>query len=140
MIILSCDHAGYDYTQQLAKFLDKQKLEYKYMGPKQFDKEDDYPDYIIPASKEVLKSKENIGIFMCGSGIGANIVANRFKGIRAVCAQDYVTAYLARKDEDANVLTMGARLISFRSAVKIVKVFLSSEFEGGRHIRRINKY
>ena len=75
MIILSCDHAGYDYTQQLAKFLDKQNIEYKYMGPKQFNKEDDYPDYIIPASKEVLKSKENIGIFMCGSGIGANIVA-----------------------------------------------------------------
>ena len=110
------------------------------MGPSTLDPEDDYPDYIIPASSEVLKDKDNIGIFMCGSGIGANIVANRHKGIRAVLANDYTLAYLARKDEDANVLTIGARLISFRTAIKIIKVFLTSEFEGGRHIRRINKY
>ncbi len=140
MLILSCDHAGYDYTQKLMKYFDSKNIEYKYMGPSTLDPEDDYPDYIIPASSEVLKDKDNIGIFMCGSGIGANIVANRHKGIRAVLANDYTLAYLARKDEDANVLTIGARLISFRTAIKIIKVFLTSEFEGGRHIRRINKY
>lgn len=140
MLIISCDHAGFDYSQKLMKFLDSKKIEYKYMGPNEFNKEDDYPDFIIPATDEVLKDKDNIGIFFCGSGIGANIVANRKKGIRAVCAQDYTTAYLARKDEDANVLTIGARLVSFRTALKIIKVFLTSEFEGGRHIRRINKY
>ena len=140
MIILSCDHAGFDATQKLMKFFDKHKLEYKYMGPSEFNADDDYPDFIAPASKEVLKSKTNVGIFMCGSGIGANIVANRHKGIRAVCALDYVSAFLARKDEDANVLTLGARLTSFRSMIKIIKVFLCSEFEGGRHERRIAKY
>ena len=140
MIILSCDHAGFDYMQKLMKFLDKEKIEYKYMGPAEFNKEDDYPDFIAPASQEVLKNEDNCGIFMCGSGIGANIVANRHKGIRAVCASDTVSAFLARKDEDANVLTIGSRLVSFRSAIKIIKVFLSSEFEGGRHIRRISKY
>ena len=140
MLILSCDHAGFDYMQKLMQYFDKLKIEYKYMGPTEFNKEDDYPDFIAPASEEVLKNEDNIGIFMCGSGIGANMVANRYKGIRAVCAQDYTTAYLARKDEDANVLTIGTRLVGFRSAVKIIKVFLTSEFEGGRHARRIAKY
>ena len=77
---------------------------------------------------------------MCGSGIGANMVANRFKGIRAVRATDTVEAFLARKDEDSNVLTIGSRLTSYRNALKIIKVFLTSEFEGGRHARRIAKY
>lgn len=140
MLILSCDHAGFDYMQKLMQYFDKLKIEYKYMGPTEFNKEDDYPDFIAPASEEVLKNEDNIGIFMCGSGIGANMVANRYKGIRAVCGQDYTTAYLARKDEDANVLTIGTRLVGFRSAVKIIKVFLTSEFEGGRHARRIAKY
>lgn len=140
MLILSCDHGGFDHIQKLMKYLDNKKIEYKYMGPATLDPEDDYPDFIIPATKEVLKDEDNIGIFMCGSGVGANIVANRYKGIRAVLANDYTLAYLARKDEDANVLTIGARLVSFRSALKIIKVFLTSEFEGGRHIRRINKY
>ncbi len=140
MIIISCDHAGYDYAQKLMAYFDKTQIEYNYMGPAVYNKDDDYPDFIQPASEEVLKDKNNWGIFICGSGIGANIVANRNKGIRAVCAYDYAVAYLARKDEDANVLTLGSRLTSFRSALKIVKVFLTSEFEGGRHSRRIAKY
>ena len=140
MIILSCDHAGFDHVQKLMKFFDKNHIEYKYMGPKEYNQEDDYPDFIAPASQEVLKHDDNCGIFVCGSGIGANIVANRYKGIRAVCALDYISAYRARKDDDANVLTTGARLVSFRSMLKIIKVFLTSEFEGGRHARRIAKY
>lgn len=140
MIILSCDHAGYDYVQKLMKVFDKEKIEYKYMGPKSLDPEDDYPDFIAPAAKEVAKNEDNCGIFMCGSGVGASIVANRQKGVRAVLANDYAVAYLARKDEDANVVAIGARLMSFRAAMKIIKVFMSSEFEGGRHARRIAKY
>lgn len=140
MIILSCDHAGFDYAQKLIKYFSSKKIEFKYMGPTEYQPDDDYPDFIAPATKEVLKSKDNFGIFFCGSGIGANMVANRQKGIRAVCAQDYTIAYLARKDEDANVLTIGTRLVSYRSALKIIKVFLTSEFEGGRHSRRIAKY
>lgn len=140
MIILSCDHAGFDCMQKIMQYFSKNNIEYKYMGPTEFNKEDDYPDFIIPASKEVLLDKDNIGIFLCGSGIGANMVANRFKGIRAVRATDTVEAFLARKDEDANVLTIGARLTSYRNAIKIIKMFLTSEFEGGRHERRIAKY
>lgn len=140
MLILSCDHAGFDYAQKLMKYFDNNSIKYKYMGPNSLNPDDDYPDFIIPASKEVLKSKDNTGIFLCGSGVGASMVANRHKGIRAVLALDYTTAYLARKDEDANVLATGARLISFRAVLKIVKVFLASEFEGGRHERRISKF
>ncbi len=140
MIILSCDHAGFEYMQKLMNFFNKEKIEYKYMGPKEYDKDDDYPDFIKPASEEVLKNEDNCGIFMCGSGIGANMVANRYKGIRAICASDCVEAFFARKDEDANVLTIGARFVSFRKAIKIIKIFLTSEFEGGRHARRIAKY
>ena len=140
MIVLSCDHAGFDYIQKLMKYLDKHKIEYKYMGPKEYDKDDDYPDFIKPACKEVLKNEDYAGIFMCGSGAGANMVANRFKGIRSICASDPVEAFFARRHEDANVLTMGSRFISFRRVIKIVQIFLTTEFEGGRHIRRISKY
>lgn len=140
MIILTCDHGGYDCMQKLMKFLDKYKVEYIYMGPDKLDPEDDYPDFVHPACKEVLKDEDNMGIFMCGSGTGVNMVANRYKGIRAVHGQDTVITYLARKDENANVLCLGARLLSFRSITKIVKVFLTSPFEGGRHERRLAKY
>lgn len=140
MIILSCDHAGFDYMQKLMKYFDDHSIEYKYMGPKEYNGQDDYPDFIHPATQEVLKSEDNAGIFMCGSGAGANIVANRYKGIRSICASDTVEAFFARKDEDANVLTIGARFVSFRKAIKIIQIFLTSEFEGGRHARRIAKY
>ena len=140
MIILSCDHAGFDYVQKLMQYFDKHNLEYKYMGPKEYNKDDDYPDFIQPASEEVLKNEENCGIFICGSGAGANMVANRNKGIRAICASELEEAFFARKDEDANVLTIGSRFVSFRKAIKIIQIFLTSEFEGGRHARRIAKY
>lgn len=140
MIIISCDHAGFEYAQKLIKYFTSKKMEFKYMGPKTLNNDDDYPDFIAPAAKEVLKDKANIGIFLCGSGIGANIVANRQKGIRAVCAYNTVAAHLARNDDDANVLTLGARLTSYRQCLKIINEFLTTKFEGGRHLRRINKY
>ena len=140
MIILTCDHGGYEAMARLKKYFDKHNIEYKYMGPETLNPDDDYPDFVHPACQEILKDKSNIGIFMCGSGVGVNMVANRYKGIRAVCANDYVLAYLARKDEDANVLTLGARLLSDKAIIKTIKIFLTSEFEGGRHLRRINKY
>ncbi len=140
MIILSCDHGGYDLLQSVAKFLKKQHIEYKWMGPTELNTDDDYPDYIIPACKEILKAEDNWGIFACGSGIGVNMVANRHKGIRAVCANDVETAFLSRRHNNANVLTMGGRIVSSRSAIKIVKMFLSTEYEGGRHDRRLAKF
>lgn len=140
MIILSCDHAGFEYMEKLQKFFKRNNLDFAYFGPKSFNAEDDYPDFVIPASQQVLKDKNNIGIFMCGSGIGVNIVANRFKGIRSVNATNSTMAEMARKHEDANVLTLGARYMSYKKSLEIIKTFLNTKFEGGRHLRRISKY
>lgn len=140
MIVLCSDHGGYDLKEEIKKFLTKNNVEFLDCGANTFDKDDDYPDFVHSAVPHVLENEDNAGIFICGSGIGVSMVANRYKGIRAVLANDYATAFLARKDEDANVLCMGARLISKKMALKIIKVFFSSEFEGGRHLRRINKF
>ena len=140
MIILCSDHGGYELKEEIKNFLTKNNVEFLDCGANTFDKDDDYPDFVHEAVPHVLKSEDNAGIFICGSGVGVSMVANRYKGIRAVLANDYATAFLARKDEDANVLCMGARIISKKMALKIIKVFFSSEFEGGRHLRRINKF
>ena len=140
MIVLCADHGGYELKEEIKKFLTKNKVEFIDCGANSFDKDDDYPDFVQAAVPHVLENEDNAGIFICGSGIGVSMVANRFKGIRAVLANDYATAFLARKDEDANVLCMGARIVSKKMALKIIKVFFSSEFEGGRHQRRINKF
>ena len=140
MIVLCADHGGYELKEEIKKFLTKNEVEFIDCGANTFDKDDDYPDFVQSAVPHVLENEDNAGIFICGSGIGVSMVANRFKGIRAVLANDYATAFLARKDEDANVLCMGARIVSKKMALKIIKVFFSSEFEGGRHQRRINKF
>lgn len=140
MIILCADHAGFALKEEIKKFFLKTNTDFLDVGALEFDKEDDYPDIVAKAVPEVLENPDNAGIFICGSGVGMSMAANRYKGIRAVLANDYTTAFLARKDEDSNVLCMGARLISKNMAIKIIKMFFSTEFEGGRHQRRINKY
>lgn len=140
MIILASDHAGFELKQEIKKFLEDSNTEFLDCGAFEYDKNDDYPDFAQKAIPSVLENEDNAGIFICGSGIGMSMVANRYKGIRAVLANDYETAFLARKDEDANVLCIGARLVSKRMAIKIIKMFFKTEFEGGRHARRIAKY
>lgn len=140
MIILCADHAGFDLKEYIKKFLDKNSIEYLDCGAFEYDKDDDYPDMVAKAVPNVLENEDNAGIFVCGSGVGMSMSANRYKGIRAVLANDYATAFLARKDEDSNVLCIGSRIVSKKMAQKIIKVFFSTEFEGGRHQRRIDKY
>lgn len=140
MIVLASDHGGFELKEEIKKFFDKTNTEYKDVGAFEYDQADDYPDFAQKAVPIVLENTDNAGIFICGSGIGMNMVANRYKGIRAVVANDLESAFFARKDEDANVLCMGARFISKKMALKIVKMFFKTEFEGGRHSRRISKY
>ena len=140
MIILASDHGGYNLKEEIKKFLINSKTEFVDVGAITYNQEDDYPDFSAKGVTEVLKNKENAGIFICGSGIGMAMSANRNKGIRAVVANDLESAFLARKDEDANVLCIGARLTSKRMAIKIIKIFFKTPFEGGRHQRRIDKY
>lgn len=140
MIIIASDHGGYGLKEEIKKFLDNSNTEYLDVGAFEYDGADDYPDFAKKAIPAILEDKDNAGILICGSGIGMNMVANRYKGIRAVVANDLESAFFARKDEDANVLCMGARFISKRMAIKIIKMFFKTEFEGGRHKRRIEKY
>ena len=103
------------------------------------DESVDYPDFAHKLTKEVLKNKKNIGILICGTGVGMSIVANRKKGIRAGLASNSRIARLIRKHNDANVLVLPGRFIKINEAKKSVQTFLSTKFESGRHKRRINK-
>lgn len=140
MIYLASDHGGLSLKEEIKKFLVLSNTEFVDCGAYKYEQADDYPDFAQKAIPQILENEDNSGIFICGSGIGMSMVANRYKGIRAVVANDLESAFYARKDEDANVLCLGARFISKRTAIKIIKMFYSTEFEGGRHTRRINKY
>ena len=98
----------------------------------------DYPEYAIAASKAIISGECEIGIFICGTGIGMAITANKFPGIRAAPCGDCFTAEMTRRHNDANVLTLGARVVGVGLALKIVDSFLSADFEGDRHIRRLD--
>lgn len=140
MIILASDHAGFQLKEYLKQYFTKHKIEYIDAGALKCDPNDDYPDIAKKAVKLVLKDEESKGIFICGSGVGMSMVANRYKGIRAVLAYDTLTAEMSRKHNNANVLCIGQNRITKAMALKIIKTFLSTSFEGGRHIRRINKF
>lgn len=140
MIILSSDHAGYELKEYLKQYFTKRKIEFVDAGALKYNAQDDYPDIIKSAVKLVLKDANNQGIFICGSGVGVSMVANRYKGIRAVLAYDTLTVQMARQHNNANVLCLGQTRVTKTMALKIIKTFLSTEFEGGRHIRRIEKF
>ena len=99
----------------------------------------DYPDYALKVAEEVSQGKADLGIILCGTGIGISIAANKVKGIRAAVAHDLFTAEMCKRHNNANILAMGGRVISPDLAKQMVKIWLESEFEGGRHTNRLNK-
>ena len=136
-IIIASDHAGFLMKEKVKIFLNKSKIKSLDLGT--FTEERvDYPDYAKKLSLSV-KKKSSFGILICGSGIGVSIAANRFKKIRAAVCYNQLSASLARKHNNANVLCLGARLISLKNAQKIVYTFISTKFEGGRHTNRVKK-
>ncbi len=136
-IIIASDHAGFLMKEKVKIFLNKSKIKSLDLGT--FSEERvDYPDYAKKLALSV-KKKSFFGILICGSGIGVSIAANRFKKIRAAVCYNQLSASLARKHNNANVLCLGARLISLKNVQKIVYTFISTKFEGGRHINRVNK-
>ncbi len=138
MIILASDHAGFELKEYLKKYFTKNKIDFIDAGALIYDANDDYPDIIKSAVKQVLKDSSNRGVFICGSGVGVSMVANRFKGIRAVLAQDTQIAEMARMHNDANVLCLGGRVVGAGLALDIVDIFLNTPFEGGRHQTRVD--
>ena len=137
-IFIASDHAGYKLKESIKIFLDKKKIKYSDLGPED-DVKVDYPDYAHKVAKKVKTSKNNVGILVCGSGIGMNITANRHKNIRAAQCFNLKSTKLSRLHNDANIITLGSRLLTKNNALKCVSTFLNTKFEGGRHTKRIKK-
>ena len=137
-IFLSSDHAGYKLKELIKLHLDKKKINYTDLGP--FNSESvDYPDYAHKVAKKVKTDKKHIGILVCGSGMGMNIAANRHKNIRAAQCYNSKSTKLSRLHNNANIITLGSRLLTKKNALNCVSVFLNTKFEGGRHAKRIKK-
>ncbi len=137
-IFISSDHAGYKLKELIKLQLNKKKIKYTDLGPKN-DIRVDYPDYAHKVAKKVKTNKDYLGILVCGSGIGMNIVANRHKNIRAAQCFNLKSTKLSRLHNDANIITLGSRLLTKKNALNCVSVFLNTKFEGGRHTKRIKK-
>ena len=137
-IYISSDHAGFNLKEYLIKFLSKKKIDTIDLGPKNNNR-CDYPIYAHKVAKKVKLSKKNVGILVCGSGTGMSITANKHKNIRAAQCFSLKSTKLSRLHNDANIITLGSRLISIKKACSLVEVFLKTKFEGGRHIKRIRR-
>ncbi len=137
-IAIGCDHAGYKLKEYLLKYLTEKKVVVKDFGTYSEERAD-YPDFAHAVSVAIENKEYDLGILICGSGNGINITANKHKGIRAALCWNEELAALARQHNDANILSLPARFITEEMAVKCVDVFLSAQFEGGRHTDRIDK-
>lgn len=141
-VFLASDHAGFELKEKIKSHLEKNKISFEDLGPKKFNEEDDYPDFIIPAAKKIAKERDSLGIILGGSGAGEAIAANKIKGIRAVVfyGGDEKIISLSRQHNDANILSLAARFVSEKSAISAVQLFLKTKFsQEKRHIRRLKK-
>ena len=137
-IFISSDHAGFKLKETIKSYLSNKKLSFTDMGPYN-DSRVDYPDFAHKVAKRVKLNKNNVGILVCGSGMGMNIAANKHKNIRAAQCFNLKSTKLSRLHNDANIITLGSRLITKKNALKFVSVFLNTKFDGGRHLRRVKK-
>ena len=137
-IAVACDHRGYEAKELIKSHLQRNGHEVQDFGTNE-SKSCDYPDYAIPAAKAVAQKEADRGILVCGSGIGMSITANKISGIRAALCYDELTAQMSRKHNDANMLCLPAMLINDPLITRIVETWLETEFEGGRHERRVQK-
>ena len=137
-IFISSDHAGFKLKEAIKKYLLSKKLPFQDLGPNNNNRVD-YPDFAHKVAKKVKTSKNNVGILVCGSGMGMNIAANRHKNIRAAQCFNLKSTKLSRLHNDANIITLGSRLLTKKNALSCISVFLNTKFEGGRHSKRIRK-
>ncbi len=137
-IVIGNDHAGVDLKNKVKEELRKKGHEVINVGTDTLDSVD-YPDIAVLASEKVLSGEAQFGILICGTGIGISIAANKIKGIRAALAHNEFTAKLSRLHNDANIIALGARVLGDSLAIACVETFINTEFEGGRHARRVGK-
>lgn len=135
-IIIGSDHAGYAMKEYIKLELEKLGVEYKDIGTNSADSVD-YPIYTARVAKAVANGEYTRGIAICGSGLGASMTANRYKGIRAAFCTTEEMARLSRQHNNANILILGGRITPVDTASKVLRIWLEEEFEGGRHERRI---
>ena len=141
IIALGTDHAGFDLKEVVKKFLEENNYEVKDFGAYEHDSADDYPDFINPTAKFVSKNNNAMGIIFGGSGQGEAMAANRYKGVRAAVFYDGPDKIvsLSRQHNNANILSLGSRFIEPEHAINVIKLWISTAFEGGRHQKRIDK-
>ena len=136
MIAIGSDHGGYKLKEEIKKYLEEKEIEYTDCGT--FDEQSvDYPEIATAVSSEVQSRQAERGIIICRSGIGMSIVANKFKGIRCAKCNDEEEAKFSRMHNDANMLALGADYMDSNKAIRIVRTWIATEFEGGRHEERV---
>lgn len=137
-VIITGDHAGMTIRSEVKNLLEEMGIEYEDTGCS-CETSVDYPDYALPAAERVAKGEFDRGIFICGTGIGMSIAANKVKGIRCALTHDVYSAKLTRQHNDSNVLAMGERVVGPGLAREVAKIWLETEFDGGRHANRLSK-
>ena len=137
-VVLASDHAGFRLKEEIKKFLIKKRKKVLDLGTKNTNSVD-YPDYAHLLSKKITRDKDQLGILVCGTGAGMSMTANKHKNIRAALCYDSKSTKLSRLHNNANVMTIGSRLIKKNVALKCVNIFLKTNFDGGRHLRRVKK-
>ncbi len=138
-IVIGSDHAAYNLKEKIRMYLLENGYEVEDTGPKN-ENSVDYPDYGIKVASLVSAGKFNRGILLCGTGIGMSMVANRFSNVRAALCNDLFSAIMSRRHNDSNILVMGGRVIGDVLAIEILKAWLETSFEAGRHKLRIDKF
>ena len=137
-ICIASDHAGFLLKEDIKSLLIKNNISIIDLGPTE-KKSVDYPDFAKKVAIRIKTKKSDVGILVCGSGTGMAISANKLKGVRAAVCYNSLSTSLSRLHNNANVIALGSRLTKKKDAMKIVKVFLNTKFEGGRHLRRVKK-
>lgn len=139
MIYVASDHGGFDLKNAVVELLGERDVVFTDFGAHDLDSVD-YPDYAQRVAKAVAaNSDEDLGILVCGTGIGMSISANKVPGIRAALVHDDFTAQMAKEHNNANILVMGGRILSIEDGKRLVEIWLDSEYEGGRHQNRLDK-
>lgn len=137
-IAIGSDHAGLNLKREIMKHLEQKGIEFHDYGT-YTEASCDYPDYAVKVAEDVAAKKSDFGILVCGTGIGIGIAANKVRGIRAANCSDTFSAHACREHNDANILTLGERIVGVGLALDIVDIFLNTAFQGGRHANRVNK-
>jgi ribose 5-phosphate isomerase B len=138
-IAIASDHAGFYLKEKISDFMKKNGIGYKDLGSYTYNETDDYPDFAHPLAIAVSEGEFDLGISICGTGNGINMTANKYRGIRSALCWNEDISRLARQHNDANICAIPARFVNESEALLIVRAFLDSDFEGGRHKRRVDK-